>query len=106
MEFYQKLNSDYYKNNKPYPSVKIRKEEPGLYKFMMDDYRNEDKRIEDEFRKDIEMEYGIDKLPEEIKSAIHHFAYVKGHAYGYSEIANEYSDLMDLVKSFMKYIKE
>ena len=62
--------------------------------------------LEMNFRKDIENEYGIDKLPEEIKNAIYSFASEKRHAYGYSEIANEYSDLMDVVYPLMKYIKE
>jgi len=106
MSVYDKLDSGYYKNTKLYPSQKIRKEESGLYKFMIDDYRSEDKRIRDEFRKDIENEYGTDTLPEEVRNAIYSFAYEKGHAYGYSEIANEYSDLMDVVYLLMKYIKE
>lgn len=107
MNLYEKLNSDYYKNNKFYPLHKMRKEEPDLYKFILNEYRQEDQRIEDEFRKDLEQEFGTDTLPEEVRQTIFSYAKNKGHAYGYSEITNEYSDLTEeVIEPLIKYFKE
>ena len=47
--------------------------------------------------KDCEEEFGFADFPEEVKNFIHGKAYKEGHAYGFSEIANKYDDLVEFV---------
>jgi hypothetical protein len=53
--------------------------------------------LEAEFRKDCEIEFGFENLPEKIKQHLHVRAYESGHACGYSSIANSYPELVELV---------
>ena len=51
---------------------------------------------EDEFIKDLFDEFGVTDNPK--KGLCYSIAYEKGHAYGYSEIYNEFSDIVELIK--------
>jgi hypothetical protein len=57
--------------------------------------RIETGRLLGEFWIDCEEEFGFSDFPDEVKEFIHGKAYEEGHAYGFSEIANKYDDLVE-----------
>lgn len=65
---------------------------------------NQNKLIE-EFKKDLEEYYCTDKLPKEIKDAIYEYAYEEGHAYGFSDIFSVYGRLTGIIDAIQKHIK-
>lgn len=60
------------------------------------DYLAEDGRIHDEFRKSLFETFDVVDNPKRDKAFA--IAWEKGHSNGYSEVANEFADLVDLIK--------
>jgi len=61
-------------------------------------YREDVAQLEKEFKVDLFNYYGVANIAEQKLDKAYAIAYKKGHAYGYNEIANEFSDLVDLIK--------
>ena len=123
LDFYGRIHSDYY-NPKPFefdykeyeeelvfeidnqpltrPQYdaainKIKDDIRALKKKHRDEQAEKTGKLIDEFRKDCEFEFGFENLPDKIKGKLHWMAYDDGHAWGFSSIANCYSDLVELV---------
>lgn len=64
----------------------------------LQNYRKEESRLNKEFCKDCEIEFEFSDFPDEVKDFIHSKAYEEGRAYGSSEIANKYEDLVEFAK--------
>lgn len=65
----------------------------------IEEYYKEAARLKTLFHQDVEQELGFSDLPQIVKDKIHEKAYEWGHSYGYSEIFNEYYDILDFVNS-------
>lgn len=74
---------------------KIKERVKDLKAQHLQEYRNEESRLNHQFRKDCEVAFGFADFPDEVKDFIHGKAYEEGHAYGFSEIANKYYDLVE-----------
>jgi hypothetical protein len=86
--FRSKLDRNAYTTTLPYASLK---KDPDVNAA----YQADSNRLADEFRRDLEAEYGTDELPESVRDATYRRAYEEGHAYGFSEIANCYIDIAE-----------
>lgn len=58
-------------------------------------YRDEDKRLYEQFKKDLFEEYGVTNNPK-VEQA-YSLAYAYGHSCGLNEIQNYFSELVDLI---------
>lgn len=69
------------------------------YDKLMKAYNEADSAARNQFELDCEEEFGFSKLSPKIKSALHAKAWSDGHSYGYSEVKNQYYDLVELVET-------
>ena len=65
-------------------------------KKQADLYNAEEKHLRDLWINDLYEEYGVKDNPK--ADDAYHLAYEYGHAYGYSNIENYFSDLVELIK--------
>jgi hypothetical protein len=65
-----------------------------------DAYYTDVKRLERQFQADLEAEYEIGYLSQNIRDRVFGKAWDMGHSGGFSEIASYYIELMDVVKLF------
>jgi hypothetical protein len=65
-------------------------------KRINDEYNQDQKRLENEFIRDLEQEYDTDRLSTTLRQKIYHLAYEAGHSSGYGAIANHYPTYADL----------
>lgn len=75
--------------------AKIKEAINDLKRQHLQEYRNEESRLVSEFFEDCEKEFGFSNFPNRVKDFIHSKAYEDGHAYGFSEIANKYGELVE-----------
>ena len=61
----------------------------------MEDYKAEERRILEQFRKDLAEEFDVVGHPKE--HLLWERAWVEGHSIGFSEVYNEYAELAELV---------
>lgn len=87
MDIYQKVRADYYKTKLPYGENKsdVRKI-----------YYEDQNRLDVEFKADLFKEFDVESNPK--KDLCFSKAYEMGHAHGYSEVLNYFSDFVDLIK--------
>lgn len=64
-------------------------------KAARDAYRNEQDRLMNLFKHDLEVEHAVEANPK--KDKLFELAWSLGHAYGYSEVANYYQELVELI---------
>jgi len=84
---------------------KIKGSVKDLKRHHLQQYRNEESRRKHQFYKDCEKEFGFADFPEEVKNFIHGKAYEEGYAYGFSEIADKYDDLVEFVNVCKEALK-
>lgn len=118
MDFWEKLANNYYKNLKPYPREPTRphlKEsataaEHRAHADLLDAYAQalcefqrakndwlaESSKLENQFQSDLEAYYEMTGHPK--AGLLYWKAYDRGHSGGLQEVANAYSDLVELVK--------
>ena len=77
---------------------KIKESVNDLKKQHLQEYRKEESRLNHQFFKDCEVEFGFSDFPDKVKDFIHGKAYMDGHAYGFSEIASHYDGLVEFAK--------
>ncbi|AGS80939.1 hypothetical protein [Caulobacter phage Cr30] len=58
-------------------------------------YRDENYRLEQIFKQDLEEEFDVQNNPK--KDLLFSKAWEQGHAYGFNEVYNHYIDLVDLI---------
>jgi hypothetical protein len=73
---------------------------------MKKEYRQAEGRIRDDFRKACEEEFGTSKWPKEARDKVWQKAWEDGHAHGYSEIYDEYSEVADFARSMAGIVKQ
>lgn len=104
-DIHDKVRNGEYKNKEVYPDSKLKKSNPDVYKELQRQYHLEEKRLYDQFRMDLEADYGMSNHP--IKDAIFSQAWAHGHSSGYYEVSSVYGDLYEnIVESMNKYIKQ
>lgn len=84
MSVQDKIASGYYVNKVPYT------------KSTREEWRQENYRIEAEFKEDLAREFGVDTHPK--APLLWDRAWSLGHASGFSEVYNYYLDLVELIK--------
>jgi hypothetical protein len=67
-------------------------------------YSDRQNEIEDNFKSDLEKEFGTDILPKSIRDKIFSKAWEDGHAYGHSEVLIHYEDIADFVDDIISAI--
>ena len=103
--FYNKIKDGGYENKMEYPDTFLRSKEPDLFVRMREAYMVEDGRLYMEFVTDARsyVEDEVDKtLTAKQWKAIFHKAWEDGHSSGYNDVLNHLSDLVDIVKVFLK----
>lgn len=118
---YAKLSEDYYKTKLPYPTkpkmpkttvdlatakdedvVAVRAamakytEAEAAYVAARKAYNEDEARLDDEFRADLEEENGMTGHPK--APLLYGKAYERGHSGGHDNVRSEYEDLVELVK--------
>jgi hypothetical protein len=80
-----------------YPNAVIQEvlDEEG-YKSHQQQYKEEQKQLNEEFEKDLFEEFGVSDNPKKYKALA--YAWDKGHSSGYAEVYNEFSDIVELIK--------
>lgn len=120
MDVWEKLETNAYRNPDPMPqkprkpmltfatvesSTQVREYADRLdeYEILMKSHREvmasynaRSAALEAEFRHDLEVYFGMVGHPK--ADLLYHKAYERGHSGGMQEVANHYSDLVDLVK--------
>ena len=94
MNVFDKIRAGTYKNELPYPSMSQFLNREG-YNEGMKTYHEETWRLEAQLRADLEQEFGTAGNPKADK--LWGKAWEHGHSGGYSEVANCYSDLYELI---------
>ena len=84
---------DEYKSKLPYPAGSYK--DPAV-KAARDAYNTDTQRLLNEFQADLAKEYGVTGNPKE--PLLFSKAWELGHAYGVSEVASHYDDLVCLIK--------
>lgn len=94
MDVFQKIRAGTYENKLLYPSMSqyANKED---YAAGMKAYHEETWRLEAQLKTDLEQEFGTAGNPKADK--LWAKAWEMGHSSGYSEVANYYSDLYELI---------
>lgn len=80
-----------------YPSFKIKRENPNLYKEQKDDYNRRMNELNELFKNDLLEDVGLENHP--FRDKIFAYAWSEWHSGGYSEIASHFVELADLIKS-------
>jgi hypothetical protein len=100
MSIYDNIREDKYKNTKEYPSYSYYKnlmnhgiDRMDEYKEKLEEYGNENIRLEKLFWNDVEEEFGT--ANHSLRDSLRSYAYQEGHSAGYSEILNVYHDLVN-----------
>lgn len=105
MSIFDNLRDGRYTNNKPYPKGRRRLPhratdaeitEVERNQRLLEEYRNEDARMNALFRKDLEEECGMTGHPK--ADLLFDKAWDLGHSSGFNEVAIYYTDLVELVK--------
>lgn len=80
-----------------YPTAVIQEilDEEG-YKEHKEIYRQAEQNLYQEFQTDLFSEFGVSNVPKRFKCF--DIAWEKGHANGYSEVYNEFADIVDLIR--------
>lgn len=86
---YEKIRSEYYKNNLPYSGKSNDKE-------IREAWGNEESRLTALFKHDCEKEFKI--VGHQKADKLFQVAWSMGHSSGYSEVWNYYQELVELVK--------
>jgi hypothetical protein len=80
-----------------YPNAVVQKVvDEEAYKAHKIQYAEEVHKLQEEFINDLFREFGVEDNPK--REAAYALAYEYGHANGYSEICNHFSDLVNLIK--------
>lgn len=66
------------------------------YKEHRDLYIKAEEKLYNEFQTDLFSEFGVSNVPKRFKCF--DIAWEKGHANGYSEVYNEFADIVDLIR--------
>jgi hypothetical protein len=94
---FEKINSGEYKNNKPYPNWRGRRQnQPKEIIQALTEYQEEEQRIYKQFKHDIEEEHGVLNHPK--ADVLWRLAWEHGHSCGYSEVASYWVDFVELIK--------
>ena len=65
------------------------------YHNKIQEYNKEKSKLHEEFRKDLFEEFGVTNHPK--APNVYEYAYDRGHAYGFSGVYDEFSDIVELV---------
>ena len=101
MDFEEKLRTGYYKNKLPYARVgrstppETTQEGREVHEIARA-YKAEEQRLHAEFRADLEAEHNVTKNPK--RDLLFAKAWDMGHSSGFSEVANHYADLVELIR--------
>ena len=97
-EMDERLNSDYYKNKKPYPGIyehKMVSMKSDEGRQMIEAYNEEENRITTEFQKDAIEAVGLKGHPRADKA--YSLAWSNGHACGFREVFSHLVDIADVL---------
>lgn len=101
--FHDRLNSGGYRNELPYPPYRASGPEAEAARKA---WNQEESNIYNRFRRDIEVEYEMDTMPEAVRDSVWSEAWEHGHASGYSEVACYYSDFAEVARVTWKSAHE
>src|SRR4051812_42279726 len=88
---YDKLQAEAYKNEATYPDRK----DPE-YKAKREAYNQRTAALEAEFKNDLYVEFGVVGHPK--ADQVFSLAWSHGHSAGYAEVANYFSEFVELIK--------
>jgi hypothetical protein len=84
-----------YKNKKPFPEFNSSLPKEETQKVRLE-YFIEENRLSDLFKEDLFKEHGVSEHPK--RERCYSLAYEYGHSSGYSEVANYFNELVNLIK--------
>jgi hypothetical protein len=91
MDLFEKLNADHYCNRREYPDRK----DP-LFEKLRQAYAETNAALSEQFKADLFAHYEVTDHPK--REAAYRIAYEHGHSAGYSEVANYFGELVELLK--------
>jgi hypothetical protein len=68
------------------------------YQAYQQQYAEEIHKLEEEFQNDLFQEFAVTDNPKRFKC--YSYAWDKGHSHGYSEVYNEFSDVVELIREW------
>lgn len=74
---------------------RVKEEAEGRFKEEREEYYLEGRRLEDQFKKDLEADFGLENNPK--KDQLWKLAWERGHSNGLSEVYAEYAELSSLI---------
>lgn len=90
------MNMSKYENKVPYPESKLRATNRAEYDRLRQEYKEEEHRLIQRFRADVEIDFGMVDHPKAGK--LWEKAWDHGHASGLSDVYSVYQDLVELVR--------
>lgn len=90
MNMYDAIRAGKYKNDYPYPGLSFKRDDPE-FKRKMNAYRARECELIDQFKDDLEKEFGMTENP--LKDQIYSYAWEHGHSSGFTEVYSHYDDL-------------
>jgi hypothetical protein len=101
---YAKIGNHEYRNNEGYPSHTMRKSNPEVYYELIEQWHEEELKLKNQFRFDLEEEF--DMLVHPLRDPLWESAWEHGHSSGYHEVLTYYSDFYErFIRPMNNYVK-
>jgi hypothetical protein len=90
---YEKIDDGDYRSTQGYPTHELRKSDPDAYWLLRKRWNEEEDRLRNQFRHDLEEDFGM--LSHTLRDALWDTAWSAGHSSGYSEVVGCYEEFYE-----------